>query len=939
MLFIPGNAGSYKQVRPIAAEAANYFHQNLQKDGVPLQSGIRNLDFFTVDFNEDITAFHGQTLLDQADFLNEAVRYILSLYVDPQRSVRSAQLPDPTSVIILGHSMGGVVARTMLVRANYQTNSINTIITMSAPHARAPVTFDRQIVQTYDEINEFWRKAYMQKWANDNPLWHVTLVSIAGGNLDTIVPSDYASVESLIPETHGFSVFTSGIPTVWSGMDHQAILWCDQFRKVVSRALYDVVDVHRASQTKPRAERMRVFKKRFLTGLETASETTPGTQEPLMLLKLDDDSTTIIPPGDRLVLSSLNGRSNDRAYMLPVPPPDSAESKRFTFLSDTTLGTDAQSPLKVFLCSVATNHEQHNTQLITRLSVGPRPSTELACRSAARDLVLLPPSTPSRQHPYSMDKHDQSEPFSYLQYELENLSDYQFVAIIDSTKSETQGFAIAEFSDRTQYRHIHSLDLRRLVGRGLSTILSSDRPMVVELKIPNMASSLLAFVLTITEEPPREEKSPLFSPLIRQYLNQPYESRFFVNQKQVNIGLHGTAPYLPPALQGKQSEGAGFQIWTDPSYHSALHIGIHIDIMGSLGKLYMRYRTVFAAFPLLIVTLVLRKQFRVYDESGVFVSFSESLDLSLRRSIPLLLLSMTLLSMSVGGLVSKASGILLDMQTTLQHGQVDFRRNDLLIGTDDQFFWFLIPIIGIVCVGACVVLHFVTLAVTRALASIYGLIKGTPRVNPPARKQRPRSSSFIPSSSRRRMITTATLLLLVSFFIPYQFAYLVACLVQLLTVVRSLRTMDFALSGKTTNFYHYAHSLLLLMLWTLPINLPILAVWIRNLAVHWLTPFSSHHNVLSILPFLLLVENVTTGRMIPRVRSGLRHVTSVLLFCTALCAAVFGVSHAYVLHYLVNIIAGWLVVVYATFNTWSFAGVGAIFDGIYGGALKTRKSP
>lgn len=36
-------------------------------------------------------------------------------------------------------------------------------------------------------------------------------------------------------------------------------------------------------------------------------------------------------------------------------------------------------------------------------------------------------------------------------------------------------------------------------------------------------------------------------------------------------------------------------------------------------------------------------------------------------------------------------------------------------------------------------------------------------------------------------MTTSVLLLLVSTFIPYQFAYLVACLVQLATCTRALR--------------------------------------------------------------------------------------------------------------------------------------------------------
>jgi pimeloyl-ACP methyl ester carboxylesterase len=272
VLFIPGNAGSYKQVRSLASEA-EYSFQQLSENMPQHNNGAKlGLDFFTVDFNEDFTAFHGQTLVDQAEYLNDAIAYILALYHNPDKSRRDSGLPDPSSVILIGHSMGGVVARTMLTLPNYQTNSVNTIITLSAPHARPPVTFDAQIVDTYKSINEYWRRAHSKKWGMDNPLWHVTVISIAGGGLDTIVPSDYASVSSLVPETHGFTVFTSTIPTVWTGMDHLAITWCDEFRKVVIKALFDVMDARRPAQTKPRGERMRDFKKWFLTGLEDIAE-------------------------------------------------------------------------------------------------------------------------------------------------------------------------------------------------------------------------------------------------------------------------------------------------------------------------------------------------------------------------------------------------------------------------------------------------------------------------------------------------------------------------------------------------------------------------------------------------------------------------------------------------------------------------------------------
>ena len=144
--------------------------------------------------------------------------------------------------------------------------------------------------------------------------------------------------------------------------------------------------------------------------------------------------------------------------------------------------------------------------------------------------------------------------------------------------------------------------------------------------------------------------------------------------------------------------------------------------------------------------------------------------------------------------------------------------------------------------------------------------------------------TFAPTSPRRRIITSLILLFLVSTVIPYQFAYLVACIIQIATCTRALRlakdtvrssilitllhnpvlTSQLQRSGSHYNFYNYAHSIFVLMLWILPINLPVLVVWVHNLTVHWLTPFSSHHNVLSIMPFIMLVETLTCGRMIPR---------------------------------------------------------------------------
>lgn len=1043
VLFIPGNAGSYKQVRPIAAEAATLFHEEVQHDAAAIGAGARALDFFTVDFNEDFTAFHGQTLLDQAEYLNEAIRYILSLYLDPRMSGREPGLPDPTSVIVLGHSMGGIVARTMLTIPNYQSNSINSIITMAAPHARPPVSFDGQIVDIYREINDYWRRSYAQPWDHSNPLSHVTLVSIAGGGLDTIVPSDYASIESLVPETHGFTVFTSSIPTVWTSMDHQAIMWCDQFRKVVAHALYDIIDVNRPAQTKPRAERMRAFKRRFLTGLESVVEKAVPLQEPSTLLTLDDGNAGgIIAQGERLVLRRFGtaaGGGRPQAHLLPVPPPGTPAGKRLTLLTDQPLDRAGDNGrLEVLLCSVFPTQPAGQagvTQFAVKmdLSGDGAGSTRLACKNAASDAILLPTSTRSARHPFYLEGEPELLPFSYLEFDVEDIADHQYVAIIDKAASPSAGFVVAEFSDRSQSHRVRNIGLRSLLAFGMDLQLPVSRPMVNQVRIPSIRSSLLAYNLEIGQQT-CGSGAEMFTPLVRQFLSEPHESKFFVNVRCASVSLHGVAPYVPPPMTPKPAgeEGLGFQFWTDPTCDSAVHVRLSIDVLGSLGKLYMRYRTVFAAFPLLVVALVLREQFYFYDAKGVFLPFSEALDMCLRRSIPLMLAGLTILSMCGGGTPGSSSNSRGGFwnsggeNATLVSAVVNYQQNDLLIGTGDPVFWFMVPLIGLVCIGACTVLNYAALCLTQLFATFMGLLsirpawgvshwrrhlkdgydddqtplvddqstvqqqphhqqdeQGRRRRQQQQQEQRQQEqqqqrvssrqggfascpSGFGVCSPRRRVLTTAVLLFLVATFIPYQFAYVVACLVQLTTTVRALRIVSDAGGGlgamlspspstssspspnRTSgghsshhhhvnyNFYNYAHSTLVLMLWVLPINLPTLVVWVRNLAVHWLTPFSSHHNVLSIIPFIVLVETQTTGRMVPRVRHRWRrasHLSGALFLGIAVYAAVYGVSYAYVLHHLVNLVAAWLVIVHSTAasvgggpGSWSLASLGLLFD-------------
>ncbi|KAF2623319.1 GPI inositol-deacylase-like protein [Macroventuria anomochaeta] len=923
VLFIPGNAGSYKQVRPLGAEAAYYYHNALRHDEGANRAGKRPLDFITVDFNEDFTAFHGQTLLDQAEYLNDAITFILSLYHTPGRSARDSNLPDPTSVVILGHSMGGMVARTMLTMPNYQSNSINTIVTLAAPHARPPVSFDGDIVRLYKGVNDYWRHAYSQKWAIDNPLWHVTLISIAGGGLDTIVSSDYASIASLVPETHGFTVFTSSMPHVWTGMDHLAITWCDQERKSVVRALYDVIDASRATQTVPRAERMRGFKKQFLTGLEDVAEKTLPHKEAKTLLTLEDDSA-VISQGEKLVLRSLGkSQHKPKAYLLPVPPQDEHHKKKFTLLTNEKLDAPGENgKLEVLFCSVYPHQAGQSAALFSMnmdLSGDSSGATRLACKNAASDVIVLPESTRQSTFPFRTDQR----PFSYLQYDLKDLSEQQFVAVFDKSGERSTGWVVAEFSNASDSVYKVDMGLRRLLTTGLNFRLSARRSLTMDIKVPALHSALLAYKVHIGKQ--SCDRGELFAPLLRQYITDVHESKFFVNVRDANLNLHGVSPYMPPTLIPKQTtSGLSLQIWSDPTCDSTVEVNLRVDILGSMGKLWMRYRIVFAAFPLLIVALVIRQQFRVYDETGVFMSFANGFNECLRTSLPLALAALTFLSIALAGARNESfKHWPLNAVASNTTALLDDTNHELLLGTDDTFFWFLVPLFGLMCIGICVALNYVTLLLTYVLTTVYALVSSAALRNEDGQRT---PGAFAVTSTRQRTITTLILLSLVSTVIPYHFAYMVLCLVQLATCIRGFRLAKETRLDTNYNFYNYAHSILILMIWILPINLPVLVVWVRNLAVHWWTPFSSHHNILSIMPFIFLVETLSTGRMVPRVQSRYSFLTNIFLFSIAAYAAVYGVTYAYVLHHLANILCAWLVAIHFDMQNISAKRMGGIFE-------------
>ncbi|KAL1453345.1 hypothetical protein WDU94_007486 [Cyamophila willieti] len=213
VLFIPGHSGSGKQVRSIASVALrkavdeSHIHQHF-------------FDFFSVDFNGEYSALFGGVLEAQTLYVRHALNKILTLY-PAQRQ--------PPSVVIIGHSMGGMIAKGLYLQPNFNPNLISTIITLATPH-QPVLLLDTYLNDYYTKVNKFW-----SSYSHEN----TSIVSIGGGNADI-------HVRSSLTKTNHVDICTSSnmIPAVWVGADHKSIVWCKRLIKVLVRVLFDSVDPH-----------------------------------------------------------------------------------------------------------------------------------------------------------------------------------------------------------------------------------------------------------------------------------------------------------------------------------------------------------------------------------------------------------------------------------------------------------------------------------------------------------------------------------------------------------------------------------------------------------------------------------------------------------------------------------------------------------------------
>ena len=220
VLFIPGNAGSHKQVRSLGSVA-------LRKTE---QLGF-HFNFFTVDFKEELSGLRGSYLWSHTRFVHECIKIILQLYRGSNRGAHS--------LVLIGHSMGGVVARGLFTLQDFNRKSVSTIITLASPNMRPPFMVDHDMLKYYSQINAIWNSLNQTE---QKSMRHIVFVSIGGGNRDIQVQSSITPFGDSFLSSQSFSVIASAVPRVWLSTDHRCIVWCKQLVLAVTRALIDMVD-------------------------------------------------------------------------------------------------------------------------------------------------------------------------------------------------------------------------------------------------------------------------------------------------------------------------------------------------------------------------------------------------------------------------------------------------------------------------------------------------------------------------------------------------------------------------------------------------------------------------------------------------------------------------------------------------------------------------
>ncbi|KDR84062.1 hypothetical protein GALMADRAFT_219892 [Galerina marginata CBS 339.88] len=814
VLFIPGNAGSSHQVRSIASSATRQYFSSPHVVSASFESRSlkKPLDFFAVEFNEDLSAFHGSTLESQIAYTSQAISYILSLY------------PPGTTIIIMGHSMGGIVATSLL-----PSDKISAIITMSTPHALPPARFDSRIDRLYARLQETLE-------ADPTPL-----VSICGGATDMMIPSESCILPRTPNDIFRRTIFTSALEGAWTGVGHREMVWCHQVRWRVARAALEVggennVTLRAVALDKWLRDGHRLPVKFSVDehGLEVSSR-----------------DFSALPSGTKLVLQR---PTSSKTYLLPVLE-DSPKQKITVLVS-----RGAIPPV---------SPEHASSLRVSILSCTDTLSASVQCTPLQPEtLKLIPNPIPGRSFPVPQEGSDESEGVVLFETYVPRISGQWIGIKVDHT--DGQGWVLAGLTHDKPI--VSTTSTFSLLMGPLSVLVPEHEGMSASFTFPNLLSNALVVYRVVPERYLMSSCLDVLLPPLVIHASHPEETHYFPlargPNRRILLHTHLAAPYIDPARH--YPSALNFTIYSsgEPDCRNEFKkFDIAIDWTATMGRWASRYLTTLVSWSAGVAATVVFLAWSHHDQvapvptigqslarytsalfryllpaSSIFSVFPlpESLYLG-NEGVVFLAPIAPLILFLASGLVCISWWILVALLTII--GQV----STILFGSRTEKVSVprsTILSLAIVCATiflfvpwqvaylGCWLLHLYTCASSSQYFSTISDRPKTDAVPLIQRSGRRESSGSLPESP----------------------------------TMSSDRRPSEVWDMKRDNLNHNLH-ILLLMTWLLPLTAPVLAVWVRTLlTAGYTTPFDGDHNFLAVFPFLVLADYAswTPGKLFDR---------------------------------------------------------------------------
>ena len=123
-----------------------------------------------VDLNEEFSAIHGPSIMQQADYIEKLVRHIYNDLYGGRIAIH-----------IIGHSMGGIVATCLFTLPDFPVSFVSSIFMYATPFISSPAPITHEIHDIYRKIHTSFRQ--------DSSLANISIISFISGNRDLTVNS------------------------------------------------------------------------------------------------------------------------------------------------------------------------------------------------------------------------------------------------------------------------------------------------------------------------------------------------------------------------------------------------------------------------------------------------------------------------------------------------------------------------------------------------------------------------------------------------------------------------------------------------------------------------------------------------------------------------------------------------------------------------------